>query len=362
MMMKQMQQDQDMHTLTNNRPFFSIIIPCYNSGKTIARALDSIVNQKLDYNDIQVVLADDCSTESYQDIVDTYKDKLFITQCKTEYNKCPGNTRQCGADHAIGEWITFMDHDDFLIEGSYKILKDHLPIIENQTVVLTGFLKKLADDSYVEMPINAGWTHGKFFNLDNFWKKYNLHYIKDMQSHEDVCLSTEMEFVRQAYGVELSQININTYVWVYSPNSLSNLKYTKMGKERVFIDAFLIDYINSTAGVAYQFYKETGKGKEFAITHMEKVLLYSYFYNEYARYKTPQYLIENCDYIRNFIIILQNEFNLTLQDIINFFSANDSEQYKTIWNVAKDQIEQFLFDFSFKEWYNWIKNKKYLKA
>ncbi len=72
-----------MHTLTNNRPFFSIVIPCYNSRNTIGRTLDSILNQHLGYNDIQVILADDCSTESYQDIVDKYKSKLFITQVKT---------------------------------------------------------------------------------------------------------------------------------------------------------------------------------------------------------------------------------------------------------------------------------------
>jgi glycosyltransferase involved in cell wall biosynthesis len=52
--------------------------------------------------DLEVVLADDCSTESYQDIVDKYLDKLNIKQVSTEYNCCPGNTRQCGVDAAAG--------------------------------------------------------------------------------------------------------------------------------------------------------------------------------------------------------------------------------------------------------------------
>jgi glycosyltransferase involved in cell wall biosynthesis len=64
------------------------------------------------YDEIQVILSDDCSTESYQDIVNQYIDKLFITQTKTDYNCCPGNTRQKGADQALGEWLIFMDHDD----------------------------------------------------------------------------------------------------------------------------------------------------------------------------------------------------------------------------------------------------------
>ena len=93
------------------------------------------------------------------------------------------------------------------------------------------------------MPQNAGWTHGKIFNLDNFWKKYNLHYVKDMVSHEDVCLSTEMEFIRTAYNIDIFSMNIFTYIWIANPNSLSNKKYVIQSKERVFIDAFFIDYV-----------------------------------------------------------------------------------------------------------------------
>lgn len=213
-----------MPTSINKRPFFSIIIPCYNSRATIGKTLDSLVKQHLDYLDLQVVISDDCSTESYQDIINSYKDKLFITQTKTDYNYCPGNTRQRGVDHAIGEWIMFMDHDDLLIENSLIAIKEQIQKNNLNTVLLTNFLKQV-DNYYVEMPQNAGWTHGKFFNLDNFWKKYNLHYIKDLRSHEDVCLSTEMEFVRKAYNVEISSIKLPTYIWVYSPESTSNKKY-----------------------------------------------------------------------------------------------------------------------------------------
>ena len=59
-----------MLTLINKRPFFSVIIPCYNSRKTLPTLLESIVKQKMDYYDIQVVISDDCSTENYQDVID----------------------------------------------------------------------------------------------------------------------------------------------------------------------------------------------------------------------------------------------------------------------------------------------------
>ena len=60
------------------KPFFSIVIPCYNSRKTLSTLLNSIIAQQMSYNDIQVILSDDCSTESYQDIVDKYKNLLYL--------------------------------------------------------------------------------------------------------------------------------------------------------------------------------------------------------------------------------------------------------------------------------------------
>ena len=54
-------------------------------------------------DDIEVILADDCSPESYQEVVDSYRDILSIRQIKTDYNFTPGNTREKGVSIADGE-------------------------------------------------------------------------------------------------------------------------------------------------------------------------------------------------------------------------------------------------------------------
>ena len=46
-----------------------------------------------------------------------------------------------------------------------------------------------------------------------------------MTSHEDVCLSTEMEFIRVTQQIPIYTTNIATYIWIANPNSLSNRKY-----------------------------------------------------------------------------------------------------------------------------------------
>lgn len=103
------------------RPFFSIIIPCYNSSPYLNKSLSCI--EEIGMDDIEVVLADNCSTESYQDVVDQFKDRLNIVQCCTEYNSGgPSNGRELGASIATGKYITFQDHDDYMIpEGIRKI-------------------------------------------------------------------------------------------------------------------------------------------------------------------------------------------------------------------------------------------------
>lgn len=353
-----MQQEQDMPTLINKKPFFSIIIPCYNSRKTLPTLLDSIVMQKMNYNDIQVILSDDCSTESYQDIVDKYKDLLYITQTKTDYNYCPGNTRQKGLDIAQGEWIIFSDHDDEFIPDSFKIVKKTIEEQKIDTVLFAKFVKRNTKGELIQMPVNAGWTHGKFLNL-NFLKKYNIHYIKDMTSHEDVCLSTQLEYVRQTYNLTYYEINKFVYIWNQVPNSLSNRKYTQARKERIFLDVFLIDYIESTAGISYTMYQKTKKNKEWVKQEIIKVLLYSYFYSQYAMDVVPEYLEKNFNHIRKYLILLNNQFNYSIEKIYKFFKITHKEQYPKIFSMAVSQTDRFLYQRSFKEWLKWIWNEDY---
>ena len=218
-----------------DRPFFSIVIPCYNSRETIGRLLKSIVNQRMSFKDIQVVISDDCSTESYTDIVDQFRDKLFITQVKTDYNYCPGNTRQRGIDNAIGRWVIFSDHDDQFISDTFpKVKKDIQQNGKIDTVYITRFYQRLKDNKLVSMNPLAGWTHGKFFNLDHFWKKYNIHYPKDLTSHQDCCINAQMQYVRRVYNLEYYITELPTYIWYSNPDSLSNRKYVQAQKERIF--------------------------------------------------------------------------------------------------------------------------------
>jgi glycosyltransferase involved in cell wall biosynthesis len=125
-----------------NRAFFSIIIPCYNTKPDNMRMLlESIKNQNI-ADDIEVVIADDRSTQiDFYDVIEEYKNILNIktTISSSEAAHCPGNTREAGASIATGEWITFVDHDDELIEDTYKKIKEEILKAGEQYVASCNF-------------------------------------------------------------------------------------------------------------------------------------------------------------------------------------------------------------------------------
>lgn len=101
----------------------SIIIPFYNGGKTIGRCLDSIYTQNLPEKDFEVIIVDDCSTDSssvkiLQDYSKSHPDNLKVI--RHTVNKRQGGARNTGIKVAKGKWILFIDQDDFFVDNSIK--------------------------------------------------------------------------------------------------------------------------------------------------------------------------------------------------------------------------------------------------
>ena len=103
-------------------PIISIIIPIYNVGKYLRECLDSIINQT--YADYECLLIDDGSLDDSGAICDEYaiKDTRFRVFHKDNGGVC--SARNLALKEARGEWVTFIDGDDFIgknyIENMYK--------------------------------------------------------------------------------------------------------------------------------------------------------------------------------------------------------------------------------------------------
>ena len=102
-------------------PKVSVIIPVYNTEKYLRRCFDSVVNQTL--SDIEIICINDCSTDNSLEILQEYasKDKR-IKLIDFKVNKGAAIARNIGIDAATGEYIGFVDSDDFVDLDFYEKL------------------------------------------------------------------------------------------------------------------------------------------------------------------------------------------------------------------------------------------------
>lgn len=87
---------------------FSVIIPNYNNGGTLARAINSILNQT--YPAYEIIVVDDGSTDDSHSVAESFGDRIrYIPQI----NSGVSAARNRGATEATGDWLAFLDADDY---------------------------------------------------------------------------------------------------------------------------------------------------------------------------------------------------------------------------------------------------------
>ena len=93
-------------------PLVSIIVPVCNAEKTIGRCINSVLNQK--YKDFELILLDDGSTDTSGIICDTYAEKDVRIRVLHKENSGVSDTRNRGIAMAKGEYLQFVDSDDWI--------------------------------------------------------------------------------------------------------------------------------------------------------------------------------------------------------------------------------------------------------
>lgn len=111
----------------------SVIIPCYNAESTLKRCIDSVINQTFGFENIELILYDDASTDSTKKIIENYAKQYpnIVPVYSSENSGFPVRGRNKGIEIATSDYIMFMDNDDEydlnVCEFFYKILKESNP-------------------------------------------------------------------------------------------------------------------------------------------------------------------------------------------------------------------------------------------
>lgn len=112
-------------------PLISVIVPVYNSEKTLNRCIDSIVGQT--FTNWELLLIDDGSKDKSSIICDKYKDIDSRIRVFHKPNGGVSSARNLGLDNACGKWVTFIDSDDWafptLLENYIIGLKNGIDLV-----------------------------------------------------------------------------------------------------------------------------------------------------------------------------------------------------------------------------------------
>ena len=136
-----------------SKPLISVIVPIYKVEKYLKRCVDSIINQS--YKNLEIILVDDGSPDLCPKICDNYSKKDKRIKVIHKKNGGLSDARNKGLDIASGEYISFIDSDDYISENYFEELVKAM--ISNKADVAITDIKTVYEDTGSEI-INKAYT------------------------------------------------------------------------------------------------------------------------------------------------------------------------------------------------------------
>lgn len=193
-----------------------LVIPCYNTHKTLYRLFGSIMSQNC-RDEIHVILVDDCSDEGYEDFIKPFENILDIQIVKLDKNSGPGTARRVGMQAGNSPYIMFIDSDDTFF-NAFSVERLLYEIEARQCdIVYSNFAEDIKNNRFIMHPNDQIWVFGKIYRRQ-FLENYEI-YFNDTRSNEDNGFNT----LTRAF-TEPQYVNETTYLWHHNPKSITRIK------------------------------------------------------------------------------------------------------------------------------------------
>lgn len=208
--------------------FFSIIVSVYNVAEYLEGCLDSIMNQT--FKDYELIIVDDGSTDGSAAICDRYGDDDRVTVIHQENRGLP-QSRQRGLDIAKGDYVVFVDGDDWVEKNHLKTRYERLKE-SGAEVLWSAAYNHCWGDVYMPVPseamIREKLVQTRFYNKVTAFV-WNMTYQRDFLERHQIRFGHynvgEDEFfnIQVFYDVDyIAYDSRATYHYRYNPQSLSN--------------------------------------------------------------------------------------------------------------------------------------------
>lgn len=120
-----------------SEPLISVIIPAYKCANTMALAIDSALNQDVP---VEILVINDCSPEDLDPVMERYREDSRVVYLKNAENLGASGSRNRGVSLAKGEYVAFLDADDYWMAGK---LKKQLDLLRKTGAVLCATAREL---------------------------------------------------------------------------------------------------------------------------------------------------------------------------------------------------------------------------
>lgn len=199
----------------------SIIIPVYNTEKHLKKCFDSIVNQN--NSEIEVIVVNDGSTDNSEVIIKEYTNKYkdVFTYYK-KGNTGVADTRNFGIEKATGEYIMFLDSDDYIDKKLYDNIKKYI----DEDIELIKYKMQRVDENDKILEIVQGATFEKVTGEEGFNKLYGTDVLLDSPCvyviKKDIFIRNNLKF---KVGTEHEDFGLIPFVIVLAKSMVSTNFY-----------------------------------------------------------------------------------------------------------------------------------------
>lgn len=269
----------------------SVIIPVYNTEQYLSKCLDSVINQT--YDNLEIICVDDGSTDHSLSILNSYAKRDARIKVYTQNNSGQSVARNLGMSVAHGDFVTFIDSDDYLdhraYEKSINKFTKNIDIVCFATEVITegNAIKFASDDWYYSvhqqgvMNLTAQILLEE--NVSPCNKIYRLNKIKEHQIEFPKGLWYEDTEFYWKYLINCKQAYfIQEKLYKYIRRNHSVMATTVRGSDKS------IDHLKACQNIIDYFNTVTGQSQKNLITQVIPILFESYFWLAYT-YSSKQF-------------------------------------------------------------------------
>ena len=192
---------------------YSVIIPVYNVEKYIDRCLKSIISQN--YDDLEIIVIDNGSTDSSGIICDTYASEYSNISVYHIENHGVGSARNFGLSKARGEFIYFVDSDDYLVGNLFADFADKLVL--DMDLAVFSYYNSFEEDLTEKQRTEKSLPFKGNYDKDGFIKIFKELFLSDMLYtvwnkiyRREFLLENNLSFEQYELGEDV-RFNLNVY-------------------------------------------------------------------------------------------------------------------------------------------------------